>query len=65
MDPLCLLYTSTALSLDPPSAAPGLERRFLQPFAQRHFGDDFPALLYVQAMKRDALPCLLYTSRCV
>ena len=46
----------TALSLDPPDAAPGLERRFLQPFAARHFGDDFPRLEYVQAMKRDALP---------
>ena len=46
----------TALSLDPPTAAPGLEQRFLGPFAQRHFGDDFPRLLYVDAMKRDALP---------
>ena len=55
-DPSRPLQIYTALSLDPPSAAPGLERRFLQPFAQRHFGDDFPALLYVQAMKRDALP---------
>lgn len=46
----------TALSLDPPSASPGLERRFLGPFASRHFGDDFPKLRYVDAMKRDALP---------
>lgn len=46
----------TALSLDPPTAGSDLERRFLAPFAQRHFGDDFPALLYAQAMKRDALP---------
>ena len=46
----------TALSLDPPTAGSDLERRFLAPFAQRHFGDDFPALRYVQAMKRDALP---------
>jgi acyl-CoA hydrolase len=46
----------TALSLDPPAAGSDLERRFLAPFAQRHFGDDFPALLYAQAMKRDALP---------
>ena len=55
-DPSRPLQIYTALSLDPPSASPGLERRFLQPFAQRHFGADFPALLYVQAMKRDALP---------
>jgi len=46
----------TALSLDPPAGEAGLERRFLAPFAQRHFGDDFPALHYVRAMKRDALP---------
>lgn len=49
-----LLYT--ALSLDPPQAHAGLEARFLKPFASRHFGDDFPRLDYVQAMKRDALP---------
>ena len=46
----------TALSLDPPVAAPGLEARFLQPFAARHFGEDFPRLRYVDAMKRSALP---------
>ncbi|MEO8366432.1 MAG: acetyl-CoA hydrolase/transferase C-terminal domain-containing protein [Pseudoxanthomonas sp.] len=55
-DPSRPMQIYTALSLDPPGAAPGLERRFLQPFAQRHFGDDFPALLYVDAIKRDALP---------
>ena len=55
-DPSRRMEIYTALSLDPPSAAPGLEQRFLQPFAQRHFGEDFPALRYVQAMKREALP---------
>ncbi len=55
-DPSRPMQLYTALSLDPPNAAPGLERRFLEPFAQRHFGDDFPRLLYVEAMKRDALP---------
>lgn len=55
-DPSRPMQLYTALSLDPPKAAPGLERRFLEPFAQRHFGDDFPRLLYVEAMKRDALP---------
>lgn len=49
-------FLYTALSLDPPQAHAGLEARFLQPFASRHFGDDFPRLDYVQAMKRDALP---------
>ena len=55
-EPARRLEIYTALSLDPPAAAAGLERRFLAPFATRHFGDDFPSLLYVQAMKRDALP---------
>jgi acyl-CoA hydrolase len=55
-DPAHRMEIYTALSLDPPTAAPGLERRFLGPFASRHFGDDFPRLSYVDAMKRDALP---------
>jgi acyl-CoA hydrolase len=55
-DPSRPMQLYTALSLDPPTAAPGLEGRFLGPFAQRHFGDDFPRLLYGDAMKRDALP---------
>ena len=55
-DPTRRLEIYTALSLGPPSAAPGLEQRFLGPFAARHFGEDFPRLLYVEAMKRDALP---------
>jgi len=46
----------TALSLDPPMGGQGLEGRFVKPFAARHFGDDFPRLDYVQAVKRDALP---------
>jgi len=46
----------TALSLDPPAGGKGLEGRFVRPFAARHFGEDFPRLDYVQAMKRDALP---------
>ncbi|MGO4263533.1 acetyl-CoA hydrolase/transferase C-terminal domain-containing protein [Lysobacter sp. TAB13] len=50
------LHLYTALSLDPPGAGKGLEGRFIGPFAQRHFGDDFPRLRYVQALKRNALP---------
>ncbi|MEJ1096320.1 MULTISPECIES: acetyl-CoA hydrolase/transferase C-terminal domain-containing protein [unclassified Pseudoxanthomonas] len=46
----------TALSLDPPVGGASLEGRFIGPFAERHFGGDFPQLAYVQAMKRDALP---------
>lgn len=55
-DPARPMHIYTALSLDPPSPAAGLEGRFLAPFAQRHFGKDFPRLAYVEAMRRDALP---------
>ncbi|MFC3814810.1 acetyl-CoA hydrolase/transferase C-terminal domain-containing protein [Lysobacter sp. GCM10012299] len=55
-DPSRPLHLYTALSLDPPGGGKGLEARFIKPFAQRHFGDDFPRLAYVQAAKRDALP---------
>ncbi|WP_241201012.1 acetyl-CoA hydrolase/transferase C-terminal domain-containing protein [Lysobacter enzymogenes] len=55
-EPSRCLHLYTALSLDPPGAGKGLEARFLRPFAQRHFGDDFPRLAYVQALKRNALP---------
>ena len=55
-DPSRELHLYTALSLDPPSPAGDLQRRFLAPFVTRHFGDDFPRLAYVQAQKRDALP---------
>ena len=51
------LHLYTALSLDPPPAGDkGLEGRFLGPFVQRHFGDDFPRLAYVQALRRGTLP---------
>ncbi|MFC5570084.1 acetyl-CoA hydrolase/transferase C-terminal domain-containing protein [Lysobacter yangpyeongensis] len=50
------LHLYTALSLDPPTAGKGLEARFLAPFVARHFGEDFPRLAYVQALKRDAVP---------
>ncbi|QWP76743.1 acetyl-CoA hydrolase [Lysobacter sp. K5869] len=55
-EPSRRLHLYTALSLDPPGAGKGLEARFLRPFAQRHFGDDYPRLAYVQALKRNALP---------
>ncbi|QQP95743.1 acetyl-CoA hydrolase/transferase C-terminal domain-containing protein [Lysobacter enzymogenes] len=55
-EPSRRLHLYTALSLDPPGAGKGLEARFLKPFAQRHFGDDYPRLAYVQALKRNALP---------
>lgn len=55
-DPGRSMHLYTALSLDPPSAGKGLEARFLAPFVASHFGDDFPRLTYVQALRRDALP---------
>jgi len=55
-DPQRPMQLYTALSLNPPAPGGGLEGRFLRPFVQRHFGDDFPQLKYVQALQRDALP---------
>jgi acyl-CoA hydrolase len=55
-DPSRSLHLYTALSLDPPSGASDLERRFLAPFVSRFYGEDFPRLVYVAAQKRDALP---------
>ena len=55
-DPARPLHLYTALSLDPPGPGKGLEARFLRPFVERHFGNDFPRLSYVQALRRDALP---------
>ena len=46
----------TALSLDPPQAGSPLEKRFLDPFVARHFGEDFPRLEYTVAQKKNALP---------
>ena len=55
-DPSASLHLLTALSLTPPAAGKGLQRRFLAPFLSRHFGPDFPVLDYAVAMRRDALP---------
>ncbi|RNF85917.1 acetyl-CoA hydrolase/transferase C-terminal domain-containing protein [Montanilutibacter psychrotolerans] len=55
-DPSRPMHLYTALSLDPPGGGKGLEQRFLAPFVKRHFGDDFPRLSYVQAVRHDALP---------
>ncbi len=56
-DPSRPLQLYTALSLNPPQAkGDGLEARFLRPFVERHFGDDFPRLAYADAVARDALP---------
>ncbi|HEY8587408.1 MAG TPA: acetyl-CoA hydrolase/transferase C-terminal domain-containing protein [Rhodanobacter sp.] len=46
----------TALSLTRPQPAAGLERRFLQPFVERHFGADAVDPQYALDQARDALP---------
>lgn len=50
------LHLYTALSLTPPKGGSLLEKRFLGPFVGRLYGDDYPRLHYVDALKRDALP---------
>ena len=50
------LHLYTALSLDPPGGGSDLEKRFLAPFVERLYGQDYPRLKYVSAMRRDALP---------
>ena len=46
----------TALSLARPQPKTDLERRFLGPFLQRHFGEDYPDLAWVGAQHTNALP---------
>ena len=46
----------SALSLSRPRARSGLERRFLDPFVDRHFGADFEDPAWFLAQQRDALP---------
>jgi acyl-CoA hydrolase len=50
------LHLMTALSLTPPPAGSGLQRRFLKPFLDRHFGADFPVLDHVPAQKAGQVP---------
>ena len=48
------LHIFTALTLEAPHAAPGLERRFVQPFAERVFAG-YPALTYGVAVRAGTL----------
>lgn len=50
------LQLYTALSLSPPKGSSLLETRFLGPFVERVYGNDYPRLRYEDAIKRDALP---------
>jgi acyl-CoA hydrolase len=55
-EPSRSLHLLTALSLTPPAAGKGLQRRFLEPFLERQFGADFPVLDYTLAMRAGKLP---------
>ncbi|HEV2110201.1 MAG TPA: acetyl-CoA hydrolase/transferase C-terminal domain-containing protein, partial [Gammaproteobacteria bacterium] len=54
-DPAIHLRIMTALSLERPGWHSELERRFMEPFAARVFGD-YPELEYMQALRRRTLP---------
>jgi acyl-CoA hydrolase len=58
-DPARSLHLLTALSLTPPAAGTGLQKRFLAPFLERQFGADFPVLDYALAMRAGTLPANL------
>lgn len=55
-DPALRLTLFTALSLERPRPKNDIERRFLQPFLDRHFGADYPDLAYVKALHAGTLP---------
>jgi len=55
-DTSCSMRLYTALSLARPRPASGWEARFLQPFLDRHFGEDYEDPLYALDQARDALP---------
>lgn len=46
----------TALSLETPVAGSDMQRRFLDPFTERHFGKDYPSLQYVRDLRHGSLP---------
>ncbi len=46
----------TALSLAVPAAGSGLQQRFLQPFLDRHFGENYPHLAYLDDLNNGSLP---------
>src|SRR5713101_6309345 len=54
-DPSIHLRIFTALTLEKPRAKPGLERRFVAPFAERVFAG-YPDLAYAVALHHGALP---------
>jgi len=55
-DPSRPLTLYTALSLERPRVAGGLEGRFAGPFIERHFGADYPDLEYLADLRAGRLP---------
>ena len=59
-EPARRLTIFTALSLARPHASSFLERRFLEPFVERHFGSGQAELDHVAAMRADRLPANIH-----
>jgi len=59
-DPTMSMRVSTALSLTPPTPSKDVERRFLKPFLDRHFGPDFEPLDWALAMRAGTLPANIH-----
>ena len=55
-DPELSLHLYTALTLTRPAPGSDLERRFLEPFLERHFGRGYPDLEYAEARGAGRLP---------
>lgn len=52
----------TALSLGRPPLGDGLQKRFLQPFIERVFGD-YPELDFLAALRKDSLPANIHVQQ--
>ena len=52
----------TALSLGRPPLGDGLQKRFLEPFVERVFGD-YPELDYLAALRKDSLPANIHVQQ--
>lgn len=55
-NPQYSLEIHTALSLARPKSKSDLEKRFIGPFVERHFGNDYPDLQYVLDLKSGNIP---------
>ncbi len=55
-DPQKKLTIFTALSLDIPNPQSELEKRFVEPFYKKHFGDNYPRLDYIKDLQAQKIP---------